>query len=138
VTVTTEIKVRGFHLDLYGHVNNARYLEFCEDARWAWADENLDMAAWEERGLAFLIVRIAVNYRRPATLGDLLTVSCHLAHLGGRSGLIKQLIHNRSAEQLVADAEVTFVIVDTATERTVALEGPLRREFERILAAQEA
>jgi thioesterase-3 len=24
----TQIKVRGFHLDVYQHVNNARYLEF--------------------------------------------------------------------------------------------------------------
>ncbi len=31
---TTEIKIRGYHLDLYGHVNHARYLEFLEDARW--------------------------------------------------------------------------------------------------------
>ena len=26
----TKIKVRGFHLDVYQHVNNARYLEFLE------------------------------------------------------------------------------------------------------------
>jgi len=25
-----EIKVRGFHTDMFGHVNNARYLEFLE------------------------------------------------------------------------------------------------------------
>ncbi len=24
----TQIKVRGYHLDVYQHVNNARYLEF--------------------------------------------------------------------------------------------------------------
>ncbi|XLM23374.1 thioesterase, partial [Chromobacterium piscinae] len=30
----TRIKVRGYHLDLFGHVNNARYLEFLEEARW--------------------------------------------------------------------------------------------------------
>ena len=33
----TQIKVRGYHLDVYQHVNNARYLEFLEEARWdAW------------------------------------------------------------------------------------------------------
>ncbi len=30
----TQIKVRGYHLDVYQHVNNARYLEFLEEARW--------------------------------------------------------------------------------------------------------
>ena len=29
------IKVRGYHLNLFRHVNNARYLEFLEDARWS-------------------------------------------------------------------------------------------------------
>lgn len=27
------IRVRNYHLDGYGHVNNARYLEFLEEAR---------------------------------------------------------------------------------------------------------
>ena len=30
----TIIKVHGYHLDVYQHVNNARYLEFLEEARW--------------------------------------------------------------------------------------------------------
>ena len=30
----SEVRVRGFHVDVYQHVNNARYLEFLEDARW--------------------------------------------------------------------------------------------------------
>ena len=32
---TTEIVIRGYHVDIYGHVNNARYLEFLEEDRWA-------------------------------------------------------------------------------------------------------
>ena len=30
----TEIKIRGYHTDLYQHVNNARYLEFLEEGRY--------------------------------------------------------------------------------------------------------
>ena len=41
----TDIRVRGYHLDLYGHVNNARYLEFLEEARWDLFDNNLDPMA---------------------------------------------------------------------------------------------
>ncbi|BBI61564.1 hypothetical protein HSBAA_28700 [Vreelandella sulfidaeris] len=29
-----QLRVRGYHLDGYGHVNNARYLEFMEEGRW--------------------------------------------------------------------------------------------------------
>ena len=31
----TTLTVRGYHLDGYGHVNNARYLEFYEEGRWS-------------------------------------------------------------------------------------------------------
>ena len=32
--------------------------------------------------------------------------------LSGRSGVIKQLVHNKATEELIADAEVTFVVID--------------------------
>ena len=41
----TQIKVRGYHLDVYQHVNNARYLEFLEEARWHGL-ENSDSFHW--------------------------------------------------------------------------------------------
>lgn len=34
----TKIKVRGYPLDIYGHVNNARYLECLEEGRWGVMD----------------------------------------------------------------------------------------------------
>ena len=33
-TYSSDITVRGFHIDVFGHTNNARYLEFMEIARW--------------------------------------------------------------------------------------------------------
>lgn len=33
------LKVRGYHVDVFGHVNHARYLEFLEEARWAFFEE---------------------------------------------------------------------------------------------------
>jgi thioesterase-3 len=138
VPAVTEIKVRGYHLDLYGHVNNARYLEFLEEARWAWLEEYLDLSAWQERGLGFVAVRICVNYRRPAGLGDVLSVTSHFKHLGGKSGVVVQLVHHRDRDELVADAEVTFVVSDLARGRAVPLEGEVRWELERAHAAASA
>ena len=40
MVVHTEIMVRGYHLDMFGHVNNARYLEFLEEGRWTFFDKN--------------------------------------------------------------------------------------------------
>lgn len=124
----TTIKVRGYHLDLYGHVNNARYLEFLEEARWRMIEGSANLQAWKERGLGFVVVKITINYRRAAVLDDVLEIVSHVHHLGGRSGMIKQevLRGEGDAVERVADAEVTFVVVDIATGRAVAMAGEIR------------
>ncbi len=81
----TQIKVRGYHLDVYQHVNNARYLEFLEEARWDGL-ENSDSFQWmTAHNIAFVVVNININYRRPAVLSDLLTITSQLQQLNGKS-----------------------------------------------------
>lgn len=88
----TQIKVRGFHLDVYQHVNNARYLEFLEEARWD-GTENSDSFQWmTAHNIAFVVVNININYRRPAVLSDLLTITSQVQQLNGKSGVLNQTI----------------------------------------------
>ena len=66
---TARIKVRGYHCDFYGHVNNARYLELLEEARWQFLEDGLDLAYWKQRNMGFVVASVTINYRRPAGLG---------------------------------------------------------------------
>lgn len=118
----TRITVRGYHLDGYGHVNNARYLEFLEEARWARLGKGSELAWWQRRGLAFVIARITIDYRAPASLGDVLTVTVDLGELGTRSGTVTQHIVRDDGTR-VAEAEVVFVVMDGTTGRPVPLDG---------------
>jgi thioesterase-3 len=123
----TQITVRGYHLDLYGHVNNARYLEFLEEARWEMLDDRIDLVGWQSRGLAFTIVRIDISYRRAATLGDVLEVRSTLSNLGRKSATVRQEVFLGDTDTLVADADVTFVIVDAKTGKSLPLEGDIAK-----------
>jgi thioesterase-3 len=120
------IKVRGFHLDLYGHVNNARYLEFLEEARWELLEGRIDLDDWHRHGLSLTVVRITINYRRSSALWDVLNVRSTLAALRSRSGTFHQEIVGAESGNTVADADVTFVVVDSATGRAVPITGPMR------------
>lgn len=84
----TQIKVRGYHLDVYQHVNNARYLEFLEEARWDGTESSPAFHWMTARNIAFVVVNININYRRPAVLGDVLTVTSKLEQLNGKSGTL--------------------------------------------------
>ena len=130
----TTIKVRGYHLDVYQHVNNARYLEFLEEARWQWLEE-VEAFHWlQEQKLAFVVVNININYRRPAVLGDVLTIDSEITQLNGKSGNIAQRVLLAGQETVVADAALTFVCIDLRTQKAVALEGELRERLMRLMA----
>lgn len=125
----TQIKVRGYHLDVYQHVNNARYLEFLEEARWDGLENSAGFKWMSANNVAFVVVNININYRRPAVLGDLLTVTSKLEQLNGKSGTLSQVITLEPEGQVVADALITFVCIDLKTQKALPLEGELREHL---------
>ncbi len=127
-----EIRVRGYHLDFYGHVNNARYLEFLEEGRWTLLEAREDLRALLAEGLQFNVVNIDISYRRPATLGQVLLVDGRLGRVGVRSATVHQEVRRKEDGELVADADVTFVLVDPATGRSVPLAGRLAEDPGRV------
>lgn len=134
MTHKTLIKVRGYHLDIYQHVNNARYLEFLEEARWGYLEDGGDVAWFAEQNLAWVIVNININYREAATMGHTLEVVTRFSKIGGKSAVIHQDVHILGNDRLAADADVTFVCLDRKTGKAVPIEGELRQRLEQHLA----
>lgn len=124
----TEIKVRGYHADFYGHVNNARYLEFFEEDRWARLEHKIDLRQWAARGLGFLVVNINVNYRKAVMVGETLVVTTHLEKINTKSAVLKQEILFKDTNEVAADAMITFVVIDKSG-RAVPMEGEILRDL---------
>ncbi|MFA3777773.1 acyl-CoA thioesterase [Yersinia sp. 1652 StPb PI] len=129
----THIKVRGFHIDVFQHVNNARYLEFLEEARWEWLDGEPAAQWMAENQIAFIVVNININYRRPAVLGDLLRIDSQLLKLNGKSGVMKQTVTLEPESIPVADAELTFACIDLRSQRALPIEGELREKLDEFV-----
>lgn len=127
-----DIKVRGYHLDLFRHVNNARYLEFLEEARWALLESQGSLAFFENSHYTLAVVNINIDYRRPAYMGEVLRITTTMKTIGNRSCVMRQLMTLKGTDTVVADASVAFVVVDTRTEKAAALEGELRAAMERL------
>ncbi len=119
------IQVRGYHLDVYGHVNNARYLEFLEEGRWSMFDGKVNLDEWRQNGLSFFVVNINIDYRRAAILGDRIEICSKITRFGNKSGVISQKILLHDSDTICVEAEVTFVIVNNSG-RAVVIEGELR------------
>lgn len=129
----TMIKVRGYHLDVYQHVNNARYLEFLEEARWQWLEQAEAFDWLVAQKLAFVVVNININYRRPAVLSDVLQIDSEVMQLNGKSGVLAQRVVLASDQTLVADATLTFVCIDLSSQKAVSIEGALKQRLQALM-----
>jgi thioesterase III len=129
----TEIKVRGYHLDVFGHVNNARYLEFLEEARWALFDDKVNLEDLAKDGFVFTVVNININYRQAAFLHDVLRVETSMAEFGKRSAILRQTVINKATGVTIADADVTFVMVAIQEQKAAVLEGRLKERLMQVL-----
>ena len=127
----TEIKVRGYHADFYGHVNNARYLEFFEEDRWAHLESSINLQEWAAKGLVFLVVNINVNYRKAVGVGETVLVSTSLEKVGNKSAVLHQEIVMKDSKEVAADARITFVVSDRSG-RAALMEGEILKEIEKL------
>jgi thioesterase-3 len=127
-----EIKVRGFHIDIFSHVNNARYLEFMEEARWVIIDKYIGLKRMQAKGIIFVVVNININYRKPASMGDILELFLGLTKIGGKSAVFYQEIRLKETDTVVADAQVTFVFTDKNTGKAVKMDDDIKRLLAKI------
>ncbi|MFO1125353.1 MAG: tol-pal system-associated acyl-CoA thioesterase [Methylocystis sp.] len=120
--------------DFSGLVYHASYLRFMERAR----TEMLRALGLDQKALLegaagapiFFVVRsMDLDFQRPATMDDLLTVETETLELGGASLTLEQRVL-RQAELLVR-AKVRIVCVEAGRARR--LPPQVRAKFERLL-----
>jgi len=126
-----EIKVRGYHLDMFSHVNNARYLEFMEEARWAHLEQSgLTLKDFAERGVSMVLANININYKYPAGFGDVLQIKTCFKEIRNRSAIIDQTIFLKGTETKVVEAELVVVFISLKTGKPAVIDDEFRKMFE--------
>ena len=118
----TEIKIRGYHTDRFGHVNHARYVEFLEEGRWSYFEKNRLMGPFHEAGIGHVVANLNINYRRPATVGDIVRVETDIMSVGDKRVIMRQEIFKDEGHTLILDALVTDVFIDARTEKVIPVD----------------
>ncbi len=124
-TFSHQIKVRGFHCDMFQHVNNARYLELLEETRWEWLNRMGPFEYFERKKQSFVVVSITIHYRYPAVLNDLLNITVETKNIGNRSATVHQRVTRVGDDKLIAEADVTFAMIDNLTGKSVPIDAEL-------------
>ena len=106
------LRVRTYECDAYGHVNNANYLHYLEYARHEMLrDVGFDYLALIKAGFGIYVAKLAIEYKKPATIDDELLIKSWPVKKGAVSGVIAQEIWR--GEDLLVEAKVTWAFVDS-------------------------
>jgi acyl-CoA thioester hydrolase len=123
------IEVRFRDCDPLGHVNNAAYLTYLEQARlfywrsmWGFGSE----AAAALPGV--IMARAEIDYKRPAKYGQLLDVRIGLAGIGRTSFTYDYEVVDEAGE-VVAAARTVQVMYDYAAATPVPIPADIRRKM---------
>lgn len=135
---THRVEVRFVDCDPLGHVNNAVYLSYLEQARfglwrrlWGFTGETAMTAA---RGAGLILARVECDYRLPATYGDTLDVRIGLAGMGRTSFTYDYEVIDAAVGRTSAEARTVIVLYDYATAKPVPLDDARRADLSRSFA----
>lgn len=127
--ITLELVVRSTEIDVNGHVNNAKYLEYLEWGREEWYERaELHYDVFKRMGIHTVTVNININYRKECKQGDRLLVKTRPEKLGNTSFVLKQEIYNQK-DELCADALVTNVTMDMKSRKGREVPPELKKLF---------
>ena len=133
-SVDYEVPLRYSDMDLFGHVNNATYFSFLEEARIAWF-ETCVPETWDFKKHGVLVAHNEMDYLKPVHPGDRLIIRLGATGLGNSSIHIKYEGYvlkggEEQAAKLAFRAATTLVSGDTVAGKVCRVHDDWRRAIE--------
>jgi acyl-CoA thioester hydrolase len=125
------LEMRWSDCDMLGHVNNAVYLTYGEQARTFYC-ENLD---WDWMAHGIILAKVELNFRKPLLLKDKPFVYSRTTRMGNKSFDMDYVIVDEKSDthEIVADMKATLVMLNYKTGITF----PIPKEVRDKIAAFE-
>lgn len=114
-------------LDVFGHVNNAVYLTYIENARIGYMREVLGVESLED--LLVIVAKVNIDFRSRASLGEVLEIGARVSRIGGKSFDLDHEVRGPDA-RLVAAASTTLVTFDYSGDTTMPVPELWRERIE--------
>lgn len=115
---TTAVEVRYTDIDTYGHVNNATYATYFEEARIDYLNDVVDaseaLLSGGESGTGIVIANLEVDFVQPVRISDSVTVAVRIPRLGEKSFPFEYEV--RTENGVAATGETTVVTYDRDAE----------------------
>lgn len=115
----SEYKIRFNDCDMFGHLNNSRYLDYFINAREDHLKEhyNLNLTEYYNNDFAWLIAGHEIAYLRSAVYDEVVTIQSTLLHVDDNSLHIEIVMMDQKQNHLKAIMRSKLIPVNTKTGR---------------------
>ena len=103
--------VRGYELDSFGHVNNAVYLNYLEQARWEIMNEFKLLDYFKKTGNFLIVIETNIKYINELNIFDKVFIDTSMKKLGFYL-VFSHMIRNKDTNQKIAKAEMKCIFID--------------------------
>jgi acyl-CoA thioester hydrolase len=130
---STPVQIRFNDMDAFGHINNAIYLTYLEEARIKFLD---DLIHWdyEKSKQAIIMARVEIDFKIPGHFKDELFILTHCSHVGTKSFTLDyEIVKNVSGEKIViASAKTVEVMFNYEMKKTIEVPVEWREALSKI------
>lgn len=128
----TLVKVRNHHIDSYGHVNNAQYFTYLEDARTDFFEElGFSLEVLHQRKIQVYLTDVTMRYKHPAKLNDVLEVYGWFIEITNRKATWGHEIYETHSKKLILTGTATGMFLENG--RLVVIPRDIREAMQSLL-----
>lgn len=127
----TKLSTRFMDFDALHHVNNARYLNYLEEARIQYCQDVLGLFS-DINQFNVLVARIEIDFMRPILFNSSITIHTRVSKIGKKSMVFESVICSKQKEKesIVSRALQTLVTFDSATNQSILIPEDIRIKIE--------
>lgn len=115
----SDYKIRFNDCDLFGHLNNARYIDYFMNAREDHLKDahNFDLTTSYNDGIAWVVTHHEIAYLRSAVYNEMVTIQTTLLKAESDSLWVEMVMTNQEENHIKAIMRTTFTPVNPKTGR---------------------
>lgn len=133
-----EIKVRFAETDAAGHVNNASYFIYFEEARMRFFEDNGFYKINNESHTSFILASTKCDYISQAYARERLKIITKVEAVGNKSFTFSHEIKNAETGKLVALGTATVVTFDYKKQQSIPIPLQIREKLQNKLMEDSA
>jgi len=124
------IPVRTYELDSFGHVNNAVYLNYIEEARSEYLRSvGLSFHDFARHNVQLVIIEAHIRYLSPARYGDVVVVAGRFRDVKAASLVVDYRLTEQASGRLLATAETRGAFISPQTGKPIRAPQVFRDAF---------